>query len=166
MDQLLVGVEEFTAAYLDDLIIFSESWEDHLSHVEGVLERVRAAGLTVRPKKCQFGMTQCVYLGHIVGNGLVEPEASKVETVISATSNQEASSWLPRVVRTLSEVYFRIHYFGRTSHSPHLEIYSNTGSVDTTVWASLQRAEEAAVQYSCVVVKGYSAWFCATDGCF
>ena len=167
MDQLLVGVEEFTAAYLDDLIIFSESWEDHLSHVEGVLERVRAAGLKVKPKKCQFGMTQCVYLGHIVGNGLVEPEASKVETVWSFLQPAaKKQAWLPGVVRTLSEVYFRIHYFGRTSHRPHLEICSNMGSVDTTVWASLQRAEEVAVQYSCVVVKGYFAWFCATDGCF
>ena len=52
MDHLLVGVEEFTAAYLDDLIIFSESWEEHLSHVEGVLKWLRAARLTVKPKKC------------------------------------------------------------------------------------------------------------------
>ena len=38
MEQLLVCVEEFTVAYLDDLIIFSESWgEDYLSYVEGVL---------------------------------------------------------------------------------------------------------------------------------
>lgn len=50
MDQLLVGVEEFTATYLDVLIIFSESWEDNLSHVEGVLEWLRAARLKVKPK--------------------------------------------------------------------------------------------------------------------
>ena len=38
-------------------------------------------GLTVKPKKCQFGMSTCAYLGHIVGNNEVRPDPSKVSAV-------------------------------------------------------------------------------------
>ena len=47
------------------------------------VQRLRAAGLTAKAKNCQLGMSQCVYLGHIVGNGQVRPETSKLEAVRS-----------------------------------------------------------------------------------
>ena len=81
MDQLLMGLEGYTAAYLDDLVIFSQSWTDHLEHLQSILLRLREAGLTVKPKKCLFGTRECVYLGHVVGNGTVRPEHGKVEAV-------------------------------------------------------------------------------------
>ena len=81
MDGVTRGMEEFAAAYLDDLVIHSDTWEEHLSHVRLVLQRLREAGLTVKARKCQFGMEQCLYLGHIVGNGMVRPEMSKVEAI-------------------------------------------------------------------------------------
>ena len=71
----------FCVAYLDDVIIFSTSWEEHLSHIYHVLTTLRDAGLTAKPSKCQFGMDQCVYLGHVVGNGQVRPEDNNVEAV-------------------------------------------------------------------------------------
>ncbi len=81
MAHLLRGLEKFSAAYLDDLVIFSDDWNDHLDQVEQVLKRLRAAGLTARPSKCQFGMAQCMYLDHVVGSGAVKPEMSKVKAV-------------------------------------------------------------------------------------
>ena len=81
MDELIRGLEDCTAAYLDDLVVFSTSWEEHLEHVRAVLRRLRSAGLTAKPAKCQFGMADCVYLGHVVGSGTVRPELSKVEAV-------------------------------------------------------------------------------------
>ena len=81
MDQLLKGAEHFAAAYLDDVIIFSQSWGDHLQQVREVLRRLRKAGLTARPKKCHFGTSTCVYLGHVVGHGEVRPEQCKVQVV-------------------------------------------------------------------------------------
>jgi len=44
--KLLMGLDVFCAAYLDDIIIFSDTWEEHLSHLRVVLSRVRAANLT------------------------------------------------------------------------------------------------------------------------
>ena len=81
MDRLVSSMAEFCVAYLDDLVIFSSSWEEHLSHISHVLTALRDAGLTAKPSKCQFGMDQCVYLGHVVGNGQVQPEINKVEAV-------------------------------------------------------------------------------------
>ena len=81
MDHLLRGSEEFALAYLDDLVVYTSSWEDHLQCVRLILDKLRRAGLTAKPKKCQFGMAECVYLGHVVGSGVVRPEKSKVEAV-------------------------------------------------------------------------------------
>ena len=76
MDRVIQGCEDYAAAYLDDLVIFSNSWKEHLEQLEVALSRIQKAGLTIKASKCQMGMEECVYLGHIVGNGFVRPEAS------------------------------------------------------------------------------------------
>ena len=81
MDQVIDSLYNFTAAYLDDLDIFSNTWEEHLEHIQVVLQRLRGAGLTAKPKKSQFSVEYCIYLGDIVGGEAVRPEASKVEAV-------------------------------------------------------------------------------------
>ena len=80
MDCLLDSIN-YAAAYLDDVIIYSNSWSEHLRHVSSILQRLADAGLTVKPKKCQFGMSSCAYLGHIMGNGEVRPGVSKVKAI-------------------------------------------------------------------------------------
>ena len=47
MDSLLVGMQDFAAAYLDDLVIFSRSWPEHMLHLRRVLQKLRKADLTV-----------------------------------------------------------------------------------------------------------------------
>jgi len=81
MDRLLRGAEGYAAAYIDDLVIYSPSWEEHCGHVKAILTRLRDAKLTARPEKCQMGMRHCTYLGHVVGCGQVKPEQSKLEAV-------------------------------------------------------------------------------------
>ena len=84
MYSLLHGLSSYyTAAYLDDLVIFSTSWKEHIQHIGVVMERLHSAGLTARPKKCQFGMARCLYLGYVVGSGRVHPKESKIEAVQS-----------------------------------------------------------------------------------
>ena len=81
MDRLINSYQDFSAAYLDDLVIFSSSWEEHLDHLRKVLKCLQEAGLTAKPSKCQFAMKQCVYLDHIVGSGIIRPESIKLEVV-------------------------------------------------------------------------------------
>lgn len=52
MDLVLHGLSDFTSAYLDDIVIFSETWEEHLKHLQMVLRRIQEAGLTINPGKC------------------------------------------------------------------------------------------------------------------
>jgi hypothetical protein len=81
MDRLLRGKENYAAAYMDDLVIFSNDWESHLTHVQDVLETLRQANLTAKPSKCSFAQTQVEYLGHIVGNGQIKPKKTKLEAI-------------------------------------------------------------------------------------
>ena len=82
MDRLLEGLGEFAGAYLNDLVVLSQSWEEHIKHLQAVFAGLKKSGLTAKPKKCQFGMAQYVYLGHIVGRGKVRVETSKVKVVM------------------------------------------------------------------------------------
>ena len=81
MDRVLRGAEEFSDAFLDDIAVFSDTWEEHIQHLREVLTRLRAAGLTAKPKKIHLGMRQTTVLGYIVGNGVKTPEPAKTEAI-------------------------------------------------------------------------------------
>lgn len=57
--------------YSEDAIIFSSSLDDHLRHVEEVLEVLREVGITLRSEKCHFFAQSVDYLGHISRPGLL-----------------------------------------------------------------------------------------------
>ena len=97
MDNVLRGQQHFARAYLDDIVIYSRSWEDHLTHLQQVFDRLQDAGLTVKLAKCQFGMDDCSYLGHRIGAGTVRPEADKISAVTNyptPTTKKEVQAFL------------------------------------------------------------------------
>jgi len=57
----------FADAYLDDIIIYSRTWKEHLDHIRFVLEQLRQAGFTANVEKCSFGKTSIKYLGFVQG---------------------------------------------------------------------------------------------------
>ena len=67
MDRVLRGAEEISDAFLDDIAVFSDTWEEHIQHLREVFTRLRAAGLTAKPKKIHLGMRQTTVLGYIAG---------------------------------------------------------------------------------------------------
>ncbi|CAM5089613.1 unnamed protein product [Natator depressus] len=81
VDGLLAGLGEYAVAYLDDVAIFSDSWAEHLEHLQEVFERIREAGLTVKAKKCQIGLNRVTYLRHQVGPGTINPLQNKVDAI-------------------------------------------------------------------------------------
>uniref|UniRef100_A0A8C5GD01 Gypsy retrotransposon integrase-like protein 1 n=1 Tax=Gouania willdenowi TaxID=441366 RepID=A0A8C5GD01_GOUWI len=83
MDQVLCEFSDFASAYLDDIVIYSTTWEDHLEHLEKVLGRLQSAGLTINPAKCFFAKAETEYLGFIIGNGLIKPQVSKIHAIES-----------------------------------------------------------------------------------
>ena len=53
-------------------------WEEHLSHLRAILKKVQHFGITAKMAKCQWAMTECSYLGHVIGGGDVKPEKTNV----------------------------------------------------------------------------------------
>jgi hypothetical protein len=82
MSQLLQGCEEFSVPYLDDVAIFSETWEEHLRHVDIILKKIASARLTIKPSKCKFAQNCVKYLGHMVGGGCRTPTEAKIQAVL------------------------------------------------------------------------------------
>ena len=81
MDNLLHQDKDISQVYIDDIFIFSTTWEEHCNHISTVLGRLKQAGLTANAKKCQWGLTKVEFLGHIVGQGKVSPAELKVKSV-------------------------------------------------------------------------------------
>ena len=81
MDVLLKGIRSYAGAYLDDLVVFSNSWEEHSNNLEPFCSGYEKPGSLQKTAKCQFGMQKIVCLGHLVGNGEVRPEQQKIEAV-------------------------------------------------------------------------------------
>lgn len=74
---------DFFAVYLDDIIIFSTMWPDHLNHLRAVFRRLREANLKIIPLKCFFAQTVVNYLGHVVSYWGISPHKSKMSAVCS-----------------------------------------------------------------------------------
>ena len=58
---------DFVIVYLNDILILSETWDEHVRHVKQVLDTLQREKLYVKLSKCEFGKTALVYLGHVVG---------------------------------------------------------------------------------------------------
>nr|XP_033811906.1 uncharacterized protein LOC117365533 [Geotrypetes seraphini] len=71
----------YADAYIDDIVIHSGTWEQHVQHLKAVLEALRGAGLTINPKKCFIGQQEVKYLGYIVGKGQIKPIVDKVQCI-------------------------------------------------------------------------------------
>ncbi|KAJ1085659.1 hypothetical protein NDU88_005787 [Pleurodeles waltl] len=82
VNQVLAGLESFSTAYLDDIAVFSSTWQDHLVHLKKVLKALQSAGLSIKASKCQIGQGTVVYLGHLVGGGQVQPLQPKIQTIL------------------------------------------------------------------------------------
>lgn len=73
---------KFAIPYLDDIIIFSESREDHKKHLEIVFDKWRAASLYLKnKKKSHFWKNEVQILGLIMGNGIVRPDSKKISVI-------------------------------------------------------------------------------------
>ena len=89
MNIVLEGLEDFAIPYLDDIIIFSASTDEHLSHLRAVFNKIREHGLKMKLKKCNFFQTETKYLGFTINGEGIQPDPEKVEAIreMAAPSN-------------------------------------------------------------------------------
>ena len=71
----------FVAVYLDDILIFSKTAEEHLDHLKQVLQIIKQESLFCKLKKCEFNQTELKFVGHIVGAKGIRPDPEKLSAV-------------------------------------------------------------------------------------
>ena len=82
MEKVLRGLQwKQCLVYIDDIIIFGASFEQTLSNLRAVMDRLRGAGLTCKPKKCEMFKTQVAFLGHVVNADGVQCDPAKTEAI-------------------------------------------------------------------------------------
>ena len=81
MSTVLTGLSKFAFTYLDDVLVYSETYNDHLHHLNTVLQRFQKAGLKIKLSKCQFFKTHLHYLGHRISANGLEPLPEKLEAI-------------------------------------------------------------------------------------
>ena len=87
MSQIFRSINwRYVLCYIDDIVIFSETFELHLQHLAEVFQRLREAGLKLAPPKCYFAQKQIRYLGHTLSRHGVQPDSSKYERVKNLAS--------------------------------------------------------------------------------
>ena len=84
--ELMTGILKdfpFATVYLDDIIIFSKTSQEHLSHIYMVFKKLKSANLSMKKSKCSFFSKEIQYLGHILSDTGIRPLPSKTHTIQS-----------------------------------------------------------------------------------
>ncbi|EXX64785.1 gag-pol fusion protein [Rhizophagus irregularis DAOM 197198w] len=106
MDKVLHKIKEkFVLVYLDDVIIYSKTFKDHIQHLKEVLNRIRKANLRLKAEKCHFAAAEHQFLGHVVGKEGVKPDPEKVNKMVNYPE--------PQNIRELRKVLGLFSYYRR-----------------------------------------------------
>ena len=82
MNEVVKGIPK-VSCYLDDIIVFSDTLQEHLDQLIQLLEALRSANLVVNLAKSEFLQSSVEYLGHVVGHGQVTPKQANVEAILN-----------------------------------------------------------------------------------
>lgn len=93
MNKVLAGLlGKICMAYLDDIVVYSKNEEDHARHLQQVLERLRQAGLQLKPSKCSFGLKEIDLLGFRVSADGIRPLKGRVSAILDLAPPQNAKA--------------------------------------------------------------------------
>jgi hypothetical protein len=83
MDTVLNDVKfEFALAYIDDVIVYSHSFSDHLMHVDAILHLLQEHKMKVGLPKCNFAVKEVHYLGHVVSAEGISPDPQHIKQIL------------------------------------------------------------------------------------
>lgn len=75
-------LDDFVVVYLDDIMVYSKTYEDHMRHLEIVFNKLQENKLYAKLDKCEFLETSVEYLGHVVGNNSIKPDDRKTKAIL------------------------------------------------------------------------------------
>ena len=83
-------VEEFVSIFVDDILVMSKSFKEHLEHLDIVLNKLRNANLVLKQSKCEFIKSEIKFLGHVIN-------ADGISTVSYTHLSSEFLFWLIQI---------------------------------------------------------------------
>lgn len=75
-------LRKFVLVFFDDILVYSEGWDEHLGHLEEILQVLQNHGFVANRKKCVFGSRQIEYLGHIISEKGIVVDPAKIKSII------------------------------------------------------------------------------------
>ena len=75
-------LDQFIVVFIDDILIYSKSWEEHVEHLRVVLEVLREHRLCGKLSKCEFWMNEVQFLGHAISAQGIAVDLAKIEIVV------------------------------------------------------------------------------------
>ena len=131
MSTVLAGLSWVTClVYLDDIIIFSRTVEDHWQRLTEVLQRLKEAGLKIKPSKCHLLCKSVRYLGYVVSEKGIAADADKIKCVEnwSTPTDRESlrqflgfASYYRKFIRNFADIAAPLHALTEKSKPWHLD---------------------------------------------
>ena len=82
MEIVLSGLTyEMVLVYLDDIIVFGRSFDEHIQRLQIILQRIHDANLKISPSKCKLFQSKLIFLGHVVSSEGIQTDPAKVQAV-------------------------------------------------------------------------------------
>ncbi|KAL8443861.1 hypothetical protein Emag_005763 [Eimeria magna] len=104
VDLLLGGMKCVSAVgYIDDIMVYSDTWDAHRAHLRQLVQALRDANLQLHPGKCSFGAAAVRYLGHIVSRDGIKPCPSKVQAILEMP--------VPKTARAVQRFLGKCRYY-------------------------------------------------------
>ena len=142
----VLGDENYSSLliYLDDILVFSQTYEEMLQRLDMVFTRLREHGLRVNPNKCQFFRKEVKYLGHVVSAEGVATDPDKISAIVNwdtPTTAKELQSFMGlagyyrRFVPGFSQIAAPLHRLTTTSTSKRKKKRKTTEPADSRSFA-------------------------------
>ena len=75
-------LRKLVLVFFDDILIYSTTWKEHLHHLEDVLKILHDQSLFAKMSKCEFGLIELLYLGHIIFQDGVKVDMEKIRSIL------------------------------------------------------------------------------------
>jgi len=142
MDAILRGEEKFARPYMDDIVIYSNTWDEHVGHIRRVLSRLEEAGLTANPSKCFWGGKKIEFLGHQIGGGEMTLPQHRV-TALSAYTRPTTKRGLRAFLGSVS--FYRRYVQRLAEQTAVLTPFTAKSAPSRLVWT-----EEGERAFNCI----------------
>ena len=116
----------YALAYIDDVIIYSKTFEDHLTHLSDICRILREARFRLNPEKCEIARTRTDYLGHLITNGEIRPSPHNIngllDTKIPETADEackfvKAAEYYRKFIPNFSQIAEPLRKFVPTTRT-------------------------------------------------